>query len=188
MNRKNDCTFCRKDFPKDYQLVSKDPPNWLFILNRDPQCDYHAIIVLKAKTIEKYGHISDLCDDRLPDDAVRELGLLLKKAGMSIKKTDPTVEKILIASLNTGEATQHLHFHLIPKRYSEPVKVINKPCVDGGGMLFLARKEIVVDTFSDFPASTTGDNADKLMHDIKIAKKKRVTENAYRLQRNFKWR
>ena len=187
MNRKDDCTFCKNNFPDDYQLVTKEPEYWLFLLNRDPQCDYHGLIVLKAAAIDKLGHISDLSDERLPDKAMEELGILLKKACISIRSSDPTIEKVLIASLNTGETTHHLHFHLIPKRYDEPVKVVNKPCEDGGGMFFLARKEIIVDTFSDFLKSITRDTSDKLIDVIKEATRNCVTENVKKLRNNFKW-
>ena len=113
MNRKDGCAFCKEDFPDDYQLVSNKPQYWVFLLNREPQCDYHGLIVLKAETIDNIGHISDLGDDRLPDKALRELGILLSKASYAIKSSDTGIERILVASLNTGQTSQHLHFHLI---------------------------------------------------------------------------
>jgi diadenosine tetraphosphate (Ap4A) HIT family hydrolase len=188
MNRKDGCAFCKHNFPDDYQLVSKEPEYWVFLLNRDPQCDYHGLIVLKAEAIDKLGHISDLGDDRLPEKAMKELGILLGKACISIKSSDPTIERLLIASLNTGQTSHHLHFHLIPKRYDEPVKVVNKPCENGGGMFFLARKEIVVDTFSDYLKSTTGNESDKIIDNIKDATKCRISENVTKVRNNFKWK
>ena len=187
MKRETNCVFCRSNFPSDYQLVSADPKYWNFLLNRDPQCDYHCLIVLKAEAVEIFGHIGDLGDCRLPDEAMEELGILLKKACISIKACDPNIEKVLVVSLNTGKGSQHLHFHLIPKRIEEQVKTINNPTEDGGGMFFLARKEIVVDTFSDFLKSTTGCASGKLMNNIKEVTKEKVTENAKKLKKNFKW-
>lgn len=188
-NRELECVFCKTDFPLEYQLISDAPEYWFFVSNRSPQTDYHCLIVLKSKVIDKYGHISDLSDERLPDEAMEEFGILLKRACVAIKASDPLqIEKVLIASLNTGEHSKHLHFHLIPKRYEEPIKTVNDPCKDGGGMFFLARKEVVHDTFSDFLRSTTGDRAEELICKIKEeATKDRVKENTLRLKKNFKW-
>lgn len=119
---------------------------------------------------------------------MKELGVLLREACISIKSSDPTIERLLIVSLNTGQTTHHLHFHLIPKRYDEPIKVVNKPCEDGGGMFFLARKEIVVDTFSDYLKSTTGIESEKIINDIKGALRRRINENAKRVKNNFRWK
>ena len=187
MSRQEDCAFCKSSFPDDYQLVSKEPEYWVFLLSRDPQCDYHGLIVLKAQAIDELGHISDLGDDRLPDKAMKELGVLLNKACISIKSSDQTIERLLIASLNTGQTSHHLHLHLIPKRYEESVKTVNKPCEDGGGMFFMARKEIVIDTFSDYLKSTTGNESEKIIKNIKDATKHRITENVKKVKNNFKW-
>jgi diadenosine tetraphosphate (Ap4A) HIT family hydrolase len=78
--RKDYCVFCRDEFPYDYQLVSSAPKYWVLILNVEPQCDFHCLIVLKPSIIDKIGHISHVGDKRLPDEAMVELGLLLKKA------------------------------------------------------------------------------------------------------------
>jgi diadenosine tetraphosphate (Ap4A) HIT family hydrolase len=90
-------------------------------------------------------------------------------------------------SLNTGEGSQHLHFHLLPKRIEEQIKTVNDPTKDGGGMFFLARKEIIIDTFSDFLKSTTGCASGKLMNNIKEATKEKVAGNAENLKNHFKW-
>jgi diadenosine tetraphosphate (Ap4A) HIT family hydrolase len=187
MKRESDCVFCREDFTSDYQLVSAEPNYWNFLLNRDPQCDYHCLIVLKTEAVEKFGHIGDLGDCRLPDKVMKEFGILLKKACISIKACDSNFEKVLLVSLNTGEGSQHLHFHLLPKRIEEQIKTVNDPTKDGGGMFFLARKEIIIDTFSDFLKSTTGCASGKLMNNIKEATKEKVAGNAENLKNHFKW-
>ena len=187
MNRKHVCIFCNSDFPLKYQLISDAPKFWFFVSNISPQTDYHCLIVLKAEVVDKIGHISDLGDEKLPDEVMREFGILLKKACLSIKKSDSSIEKVLIASLNTGERSKHLHFHLIPKRDNEPVKTVNDPCKDGGGMFFLGRKEIVHDTFSDFLELTTGDMSEELKKKIEKATEARVTENTQRLKKKFTW-
>jgi diadenosine tetraphosphate (Ap4A) HIT family hydrolase len=182
--RKTNCVFCRNDFPLDYQLVS-ETQYWFFVLNIKPQCNFHCLIVLKAEIIDRKGHISDLGDKRLPDEAMRELGILLKSASIAIKKSDPTIKKILVASLNTGEKSQHLHFHLIPKRVRESIKTVNNPKKDGGGMFFLARKEMVVDTFTDFLKSITGNESSNLIESMEKATKTNVQRNAQILKKNF---
>jgi diadenosine tetraphosphate (Ap4A) HIT family hydrolase len=183
--RKNSCVFCRDDFPCDYQLVSAAPEYWILVLNIEPQCDFHCIIVLKASIIDRIGHISHVGDKRLPDEAMIELGLLLNKASIAMKKSDPTIDKILSVSLNTGKTSKHMHVHLIPKRLKEQVKTINNPREDGGGLFFLARKEVILDTFKSFLKSTTGDESNKLITAINNATKDRVKRNAKILKENF---
>ena len=143
------CIFCKKDFPHDYQLVSKAPDFWLFVLNIKPQTDLHSLIVLKK-------HISDISDDQLSLETLKELGILLNRVCKSIKAVDPKISKVLVTSLNIGKNSKHLHFHLIPKRANEKVRTVADPEKKGGGMSFMARKEIVVDTYKDFLKSTTG--------------------------------
>ena len=184
-NRKDNCVFCKNGFPHDYQLVSKAPRYWILILSVEPQCDFHCLIVLKASIIDKIGHISHVGDKRLPYEVMSELGSVLNKFSIAITKSDSTIEKILVVSLNTGKGSEHLHFHLIPKRYEEPVKMVNKPDEDGGGMFFLGRKEIVASTFSDFLDSTTGTESEELKNKIIKATKAKVTKNAQRLRKIF---
>ncbi len=116
---------------------------------------------------------------------MKEFGLLLKRACISIKKADPKIRGILVVSLNAGKGTGHLHFHLIPRRQGEPIKTVNNPREDGGGMFFLGRKEIVVDTFSDFLNSTTGNESNKLKEKIRNATKNKVRKNAQELRTIF---
>ncbi len=191
MTEETVCVFCKSDFPSEYQLISDKPKYWFFISNRNPQTDYHCMIIFKSNSDDeqghKIGHIQDLNDDRLPPDAMSEFGILLQRACIAIKASDDSIERVLIASLNTGKGTQHLHFHLLPKRKQELIRTVHKPDEDGSGMFFLARKEIVVDTFSDFVESVTGDLSAELVCKIKEATRKRVAENTIRLKRNFKW-
>ena len=183
--RKDNCVFCGNDFPYDYQLVSDAPEYWLLILNIEPQCDFHCLIVLKASIVDEIGHISDVGDKRIPDRAMCELGLLIKKASVAMKKSDPTIEKILAVSLNTGKTSKHIHFHLIPKRFKEQVKTVNNPKEDGGGMFFLARKEIVLDTYRCILKSITGKDSHKLIKNIDKVIMDRVERNAKILKKNF---
>ena len=182
MDKQEGCVFCRKDFPYDYQLVSKAPKFWLFVLNMNPQTDLHSLIVLNA---EKAGHICDLTDENLSSKALEELGILFSRACKAIKTADSEVEKVLITSLNMGEKSNHLHFHLIPKRSNEKVKTVANPEKDGGGMFFMARKEIVVDTYKDFLNSTTGGEGEELICRISEATKKQVARNAKVLRSKF---
>jgi diadenosine tetraphosphate (Ap4A) HIT family hydrolase len=184
MDKEAGCIFCRKDFPEPYQLVSEDPKFWLFVLNINPQTDLHSLIVLNAK---KVGHISDLTDENLPPPALEELGILLNRACKAIRAADTEVEKVLITSLNMGEKSEHLHFHLIPKRSNEKVKTVANPKKDGGGMFFMARKEIVVDTYKDFLTSITGSEGEELIGKIKKATKKQVSRNTQILKSKFEW-
>jgi diadenosine tetraphosphate (Ap4A) HIT family hydrolase len=184
MDKQPDCVFCKKDFPCDYQLVSGAPGHWLFVLNVNPQTDLHGMIVLNA---EKAGHCRDLAAEDLPQEAVSELGKLLSQACKSIKAVDPEVDTVLITSLNMGEDSRHLHFHLIPKRKNEKVRRVANPDEDGGGMFFMARKEIVVDTYSDFIRSTTNCEAEHLISEIREAQKKQITRNVEKLRQKFQW-
>ena len=187
MNRDPNCSFCKHDFPYAYQLVSDAPEFWLFISNKNPHTDYHCLIVLKATKVDEIGHISDIGDIRLPDRAMKEFGVLLKNACIAIKDCDHEVEKIFLVSLNSGEGTKHLHVHLIPKKRGEFVRTVNNPCEDGGGMLFLARKEIVAGTFSELLKFTTGDMNEELICKVEEATRKRVTDNTLRLRDKFSW-
>ena len=135
--------------------------------------------------METIGHISHVGDGRLPDEAMSELGVLLKKASLAIQKSDSTIERILVASLNTGRTSKHMHVHLIPRRTTEQVKTPNNPKDDGGGFCFLARKEIVVDTLKDFLESTTGDKSIKLKNGLADATKAKIQKNAKTLRMNF---
>jgi diadenosine tetraphosphate (Ap4A) HIT family hydrolase len=178
MKRKNSCDFCKDNFPDDYQVVSKTPKDWLFMLNREPQSDFHCMIVSKR-------HVYGLADNRLSNRAMEEFGVLLKKACISIKEADSSIQKILVVSLNIGKGSKHLHFHLIPRRWGEPVKMLNKPKEDGNGMFFLGRKEIAASLFVDFLNSTTGTKSEELKNRIKKATKVKVTKNAQRLRKIF---
>ena len=184
MEKQVGCIFCRKDFPCQYQLISDAPDYWLFVLNVDPQTDLHSMIVLNA---EKAGHCRDMTDDDLPQDALSELGKLLNRACKSIKTVDLEIDTVLITSLNMGENSHHLHFHLIPKRKNEKVRAVANPEEDGGGMFFMARKEIVVDTYKDLIRTTTDCEADHLISEIKEAQRKQIIRNVEKLKVNFQW-
>jgi diadenosine tetraphosphate (Ap4A) HIT family hydrolase len=182
LKRKKHCTFCKRDFPENYQVISSKPKYWLFILSRGPQTDFHSLIVFKADI----GHISELSDRSLPEEALIELGILLRRACVSIKKVDRGIDKILMVSLNAGKGSKHLHFHLIPKRTGELITMVNNPREDGGGMFFIGRKEIVVDTFSDFLEQTTGNESRELIKKVKKATKRKIRNNAQQLRAEFK--
>jgi len=148
------------------------------MLNREPQSDFHCMLVFKH-------HVYGLTDNRLSYRALQEFGVLLKKACIAIKKADPGIQKILVVSLNIGKGSKHLHFHLIPKRRGEPVKMLNKPEEDGNGMFFLGRKEITASLFVDFLNSTTGAKSQELKNRIRKAIKAKVTKNAQQLRKIF---
>jgi diadenosine tetraphosphate (Ap4A) HIT family hydrolase len=182
MDKQAGCIFCGKDFPCHYQLVSDAPDYWLFVLNIDPQTDLHGMIVLKA---EKAGHCRDLTE--VPLNALPELGKVLSLACKSIKAVDLEVETVMITSLNTGDKFPHLHFHLIPKRNNEKVRTVSNPDEDGGGMFFIARKEIVVDTYKDLIGSTTDCEAEHIISEIKEAQRKQIVRNVQKLKKKFQW-
>ena len=175
--RKNSCIFCGGNFPLPYQEVSRKPQHWYFVLNKEPHTDFHCMIVFKR-------HAYGLTDNRLSNKAMDEFGILLKKACISIKRTDPSIQKVLVVSLNLGKKSKHLHFHLIPKRRGEPVKMLNNPKEDGNGMFFLGRKEITASTFVDF-ISTTGNKSGDIIKKIKDATKDKITKNAQELKTTF---
>lgn len=112
----------------------------------------------------------------------------MHKAAKAIKACSSDIERVLIVSLSTGHGSKHLHFHLIPKRFGGAVKTVNDPEVDGGGMFFLVRKEIVADTFREFLKSTASCLADKLLSGINKAVKERVATNTGLLKEKFHWR
>ena len=180
---KDECTFCRNDFPYDFQLISNAPRYWLFVLNMNPQSDFHCLLVLKAALMKTIGHISDLGDRRLPGDVMKELGLLMNKASIAIRSSDQTIKKVFLASLNTGSKSKHIHVHLIPKRKGEKVRTVNNPYDEGGGLFFLARKEIVVDTLREFIESTTGST--RLKDAIARSTKAKLVRNSRILKANF---
>jgi len=178
MDNQTRCVFCGEHFPCAYQLVSNAPDHWLFVLNIKPHTDLHGMIVLKR-------HAYGLTDNRLSNEAMDEFGVLLKKACISIKKADASIQKILVVSLNLGKKSNHLHFHLIPKRRREPVKTLTKPREDGNGMFFLGRKEITASTFDDFVNSTTGNKSGDLTKRIEKATRSKITKNAQQLKTIF---
>lgn len=179
----NDCTFCKPEpcFPEPFQKIF-ELEYWLFILNLNPQTDFHSLLVYKPPK-NCNAHIEESSD--APEKAMIELGKLLKYASRAIKKCDTSIEKVLIVSLNLGKNTKHLHFHLIPKRKNEFIKRVNNPCEDGGGMFFLARKEIVVDTLKEFFNSTTSHKDDCFYRIYEESKEKRLRENQASLQKEF---
>lgn len=131
------------------------------------------------------GHISQLDDDNLCDEALVELARLLKKAFSSIKSSDSEIDNVFLVSLNVGQGTRHLHFHLVPKRKGEKIKTPHKPEEDGGGMFFLARREIIADAYSEFLESITEDS--ELTNKIKGCIREKVEKNADTLKTNFEW-
>jgi hypothetical protein len=78
----------------------------------------------------------------------------LNKTSFTIKKCSANIKTVSIASLNSGMDSKHTHFHLIPILKNDNVKKVNSLDIDGGGFSFLARKEIVDDTLSDFIGAT----------------------------------
>jgi diadenosine tetraphosphate (Ap4A) HIT family hydrolase len=192
MGKEAECIFCKEsEFPEDYQLVSNEPKCWIFAHNKNPHCDYHCLIVLKPSVFDKIEHFSNLGDAELPEIAQKELGQLLNKACATIKACSEDIESVFVASVAAGERTKHLHFHLIPKQKKEKVKTLHNPERDGGGMFFLARKELIGDAMYDQLESSTGlfigfdDNKKKI---IKTDIKERVESNTKQLRKNFSWK
>lgn len=188
MEKENNCIFCDKSkFPKDYQLVSDEPKCWIFAHNKNPHCDYHCLIVLKPGVFKKNEHFSSLGDAELPEKAQKELGQLLNKACTTIKACSKDIESVFVASIAAGERTKHLHFHLIPKQKDEEVKTPHDPEQDGGGMFFLARKELIGDTMHRQLESSTGLFIGSHAQQIKADIKKRVESNTKQLRKKFSW-
>lgn len=192
MKQDETCVFCRNDFTASYQLVSSDPKYWLFIHNKNPHTDYHCLVILKREAMESantdhIGDIAGLDDSERSSEILSELGRVLNRAARAIKACSPDIERVLMASLSTGHGSKHLHFHLIPKRCDETVKTVNNLELDGGGMFFLARKEIAADTFREFIKSRSGCMTDKLLSDIDKAVAERVAMNTELLREKFQW-
>lgn len=53
-------------------------------------------------------------------------------------------------------------------------------------MFFIGRKEIVVDTFSDFLEQTTGKESRELINKVQKATKRKIRNNAQQLRAEFK--
>lgn len=187
MKNNSDCRFCSNKFPITYQVISRKPSNWLVVHNIDPQTDFHCMVVLKKDVSRKSksGHIESISDDNLPSVALNELGKVLNIASRAIMASSKDIDRVLLASLNTGKKSSHLHFHLIPKRKDEKLKTVHDPCKEGGGLFFLARKEIVVDTFDEYIGSTTGSKSNKIKRDLHKAKEAKVRSNVKLLRRHF---
>lgn len=184
-----DCIFCNSNFPTEDQLISDEPDSWLFVYNINPQTDYHCMVVLKKEVFLKrnIAHVDNIGDSNLPDDILKELGIVLNRACRSIRCGSESIDKVLIASLNTGKGSSHLHFHLIPKRKDEKIRTVHDPDKEGGGLFFMARKEIVVDTFGKYMDSICGDESDRIKGEIKAAKKRKIKANVELLRKNFNW-
>ena len=178
----------RTKFPVSFQLISDRPTYWLFVLNLKPQADFHSLVVLKPDVIHGVPHVTEFDDDKLPDEAVKELGMVIKQAYKALRSADDRIDKILLASLNAGQNSQHLHLHLIPKYKDEVMKTVNEPGKDGGGIFFLARKEIVTDTLCDFLHSTTRKAGENLCLRVTAAVNSRIEANARQLYQCFQWR
>ena len=172
--------------------MSSKPKHWLFVHNKNPHTDYHCLVILKREAMGSVGldHVSDIGgfeDTKESLEVLSELGRVLNRAARAIKDCSSDIERVLIVPMNTGRGSKHLHFHLLPKLVGEAVKTVNNPKVDGGGMFFLARKEIVADTFREFLKSTASCMADRLLSDISMAVTERVTTNTRLLREKFHW-
>ena len=189
MNQKSGCIFCRNDFPNPDELVSKAPKYWLFIHNRNPHTNYHCLVVLKSEVFSRgdIEHVDSISDSQLKDDILQELGIVLNRASAAIKACSSDIDRVLISSLNTGEGSSHLHFHLVPKRKDEKVMTVHEPDRKGGGMFFMARKEIVADTFEDYIKSTCCCSSDRLLSEIKKAREENIIRNTLLLREKFVW-
>jgi diadenosine tetraphosphate (Ap4A) HIT family hydrolase len=150
-------------------------------------CDFHCLIVLKKEIhLNTWNpHINDIGTNKLPEEVFSELWILLNKTSFTIKKCSANIKTVSIASLNSGMDSKHTHFHLIPILKNDNVKKVNSLDIDGGGFSFLARKEIVDDTLSDFIGATCWDSSSKILDSIDSAQKKRVSENVKLLRKFF---
>ncbi|MDD2487728.1 MAG: HIT domain-containing protein [Candidatus Gracilibacteria bacterium] len=180
----NKCIFCKDIFPLDYQNISDEPKYWTFVHDIKPICDFHCNVILK-KEVSGKEHICDLGDEKIPDDVLSELGIVLNKSVIAIKKSSEKIKRVNIVSLNSGSKSKHLHFHLIPIFEGEDVKKINDINTDGGGLSFLSRKEIVQDTLDEFINQTCGELSSDILTSIEIATKKRVSNNVILLKKYF---
>jgi diadenosine tetraphosphate (Ap4A) HIT family hydrolase len=147
------------------------------------------MVVLKKEVLSKQNidHVENIGDGNLPQDALRELGIVLNRACQSILCSSDKIDKVLITSLNTGKSSSHLHFHLIPKLKDEKIRTVHDPDIEGGGLFFLARKEIVTDSLSKYLDSICGDMSEQIKEQIKSAVMKKVIANVKLLKKNFKW-
>lgn len=46
---KNECVFCKDDFPLERLVISDKPKCWTLIHNIRPVCDFHCLLVLKKE-------------------------------------------------------------------------------------------------------------------------------------------
>jgi diadenosine tetraphosphate (Ap4A) HIT family hydrolase len=173
----SDCIFCKKTFPLERLLVSDKPKHWYLVHNLRPVCDFHCLLVLK-------NHDQDISSENLSPEVLHELGILLNKACLAIKKCSNDIKTVTVSSLNSWENSKHLHFHLIPIFKDEQVKRVNKP-LDGGGFFYLWRKEITDDTFDEYIETTCWEYSWKILHSIQEAIERRTSQNTELLREYF---
>jgi len=173
-----DCIFCKNVFPLNRLIVSDQPRYWHFIHNIRPVCDFHCLIVLK-------NHAPDMTSDNISEEALLELGPLLNKASIAIKKCSKKIKTVTISSLNFWENSKHLHFHLIPVYENEHVKKVNSLEIDGGGFSFLSRKEIADDTMDEFIQATCWNSSQGILASIEEAMEHQTSENVKVLRKFF---
>lgn len=191
LNLKNimneNCVFCKKSFPDKNQQIDNTSKYWEFLHSINPICDFHCLLILKKEVINNIGrHINDISDCILPQEVVTELGILLNKASVSIKKCDENIERVNVISLNSWENSKHLHFHLIPIYKWEKIKKVNNVNMDGSWLNFWSRKEIIQDTLNEFITQTCWESAYNILSSINTATLERVSRNTEILKKNFK--
>lgn len=184
---KKNCVFCKNSFPSKNQQIDNTLKYWEFVHSINPLCDFHCLLVLKKELINDIGkHVNDISDFILPQEVLIELGILLNKASIIIKKCDENIDRVNIISLNSWENSKHLHFHLIPIYKWENIKKVNNLNIDGSWLNFWSRKEIIQDTLDEFINQTCWEKASDILSSIDKVVSERVSRNTEILKGNFK--
>lgn len=179
------CFFCSEEFPDPSLLISGESKHWYLVHSKQPQTKLHCLLVLKPSSMPPEFHVQQLADLTFCPHALTELGILLGKASKALRACSDKIVNVLVVSLNTGVSSKHLHFHLIPVWYGESVKTVANSISDGGGMFFLARKEVVVDTVDSVIQSICGDSADSVKYFILEATYQESIKNVLALRKSY---
>lgn len=170
-----ECVFCRTDFPLAHQLISDRSPYWTIVHDLQPMGAFHCLVVSKK-------HYEDIGASDMETNALSELGGLLHALSAAIQECSQDIARVNILSMNSGEYSKHLHFHVVPIYKHEKIRKVDNTGLDGSGLTFLSRKEIVVDCIKEYIAANCGKLSEQVSHMLKEVIKEEVRANSLNLQ------
>lgn len=173
---KNECIFCLKNFPLDYQIIYEFK-NWYFIYEINPMRDFHCMIVSK----KHYWWIEEI--DNV--EVLQSIWEVIKICIDTIKKSNENIKTVSLLSLNLGKNTKHLHFHLIPIFYTDNIKNINNYIEDGSWINFLSNKETIQDSYKEYIKSVFWKESDRLLEKMNNVLLENIKEKVKLLKSNL---